>query len=59
MQKRFDKNNSIVASSLEKDFNLSSTRIAEGRGPTTVVPHLTTVDTVAPELGRGPTTVVP
>lgn len=29
MQKRFDKNNSIVASSLEKDFNLSSTRIAE------------------------------
>ena len=29
MQKRFDENNSIIATSLEKDFNLSSKRIAE------------------------------
>ena len=29
MQKRFDKNNSIVASGLKKDFNLSNTRIVD------------------------------
>lgn len=29
MQQIFDRNNSIIASSLEKDFNLSTTRIAE------------------------------